>query len=169
MSKVLFVLANEGFQDTEFGVPHEILKNAGIASDIAAKTSGLCHGKFGAEVSAKYALAQVSGSNYDAVIFIGGPGAMGAYHGDREYFRLALEAKLLAAICIAPTILSDSGIFIGKKVTGWDRDGEQKRHIAEQGGIFIEAPVVQEGHIITANGPEAAAEFGAAILTALEE
>ena len=36
------------------------------------------------------------------------------------YLDLARQAKAIAAICIAPTLLSDSDLLQGKHVTGWD-------------------------------------------------
>ncbi len=169
MPKALMIIANEGFQDVEFGVPKKMLEESGIEVSIAAGRKGEAIGKFGLQVEVPYALDEVSSGNYDVTIFIGGPGAERQYHGNAEYFRLAREAELLAAICIAPTVLSESRIFQGKKVTGWDRDGIQKAIIEKNGGIFTGEDVTVDGDIITANGPEAATAFGGEILDALRK
>ena len=51
---------------------------------------------------------------------MGGGGAYEEYFQNAKYLQLAREAKAVAAICIAPTLLSDAGIYQGKEVTGRD-------------------------------------------------
>ena len=66
------------------------------------------------------AFSEVSAEDYDIVVFVGGGGAYDQYYKNSDYLELAKKAKSIAAICIAPTLLSDSGLFIGKQVTGRD-------------------------------------------------
>ncbi|MFA6305950.1 MAG: DJ-1/PfpI family protein [Candidatus Gracilibacteria bacterium] len=168
MSKVLFVIANNNFQDAEFKIPKDVLEKANIQVDVAAGKKGECIGKFGTKTQATLSLSEASCADYDAVVFIGGPGAYNEYQNNKEYFSLAKLAKILGAICIAPTILSDSGIFKNKKVTGWDDgEGTQKKHIEKNGATFTGEDITTDGNIITANGPSSAEKFGQAILSKL--
>nr|HPO05512.1 DJ-1/PfpI family protein [Candidatus Gracilibacteria bacterium] len=103
--------------------------------------------------------------DYEIVVFVGGAGAYREYYQNSFYLKIAQLAKRLAAICIAPAILADSGIFKGKKVTSWnDQQDTQKKYLQESGAIFEESDLVIDGIFITANGPNAAEKFGQAIL-----
>lgn len=54
------------------------------------------------------------------LIFVGGGGAYDQYYLDSDYLNLAKSAKAVAAICIAPSLLSDAGIYQKRQVTGRD-------------------------------------------------
>lgn len=120
MKKVLFVVANVGFQDYEFAVPYEALKSAGYEVEIASGRGGKCRGVFMKSIDTSKKLAEIDAKNYDLVVFAGGGGAYEQYYLDSEYLQLGKDATAVAAICIAPSLLSDSGIYQGKTVTGRD-------------------------------------------------
>lgn len=164
MKNILFIIAQNGFRDEELLEPKEVLESAGMQTVIAAGEVGKCVGRFGAEVKAEKAISGVFAKDFDAVVFVGGGGAEDEYSGNAEYFRLAKEAKehcILAAICIAPKVLSESGIFRGVRVTGFNTpDDEQKNYIEAHGGIFTGEGVTVDGNTVTANGPQSAKIFG---------
>ena len=160
MASVLMVIANNGFQDYEFWTPFDIFYNAGLKITIAAWRKGECIGVFWSKTIADIELEKVDWWDYDIVMFIGGWWAFAQYFHNEDYLRIAKEAKKIWAICIAPMILSESGIFNGKNVTGWDQNGVQKKFIKENGGFWVDKDVVIAGNIITANGPDSAKEFG---------
>ena len=131
---------------------------------IASKEAGACHGKLGGTEQATIAMRDVKISDYNRCAFIGGPGA-GAYAEDPDALKVARDAAAsempLGAICIAPTILAAAGVLKGKKVTGWDDgEGTQIRFLESHGALFVDAPVVTDGMLVTGNGPGAAEEFG---------
>lgn len=171
MKKVLFVVANIGFQDDEFGVPYRILSEQGFQCKIASGKGGVCEGVFGKEkISDSLSFDEVSVWDYEILIFVGGGGAYAEYFQNQQYLNLALQAKAIAAICIAPTILSDTGLFIDKEVTGWDDGiGTQIAYLRKNGAIFVDQEVIQSKNIITANGPTAAPAFGWKIVDYLSE
>lgn len=171
MKKALIIIAQEGFQDQEFSVPYEKLQENGVEVEIASKETGKAVGKFGKEVEAKIALSDVNVDNYDVVIFIGGPGAVN-YQQDYNAHRIAQEAvskgKILAAICIAPTILAEAGVLEGVSATCWNgSDGTQGLLLQDRGANFTNEELTVDGNIITANGPEAAEKFANKILEKL--
>lgn len=163
LMKVVFILAPRGYQDLEYAIPKKILEEAGIEVITASKFGGACVGKLGGMVKESISLADIKVDQYAAVVFIGGPGAV-MYQQDAEAHRLAQEAlsghKWLAAICIAPTILAYSGVLKGRKATVWNGDKCQERVLRYQGAKYSGEKVTVDGKIITANGPEAAEEFG---------
>lgn len=171
MTKVLFIIAQEGFQDHEYAAPKEILERAGIIVITAAKKAGTCSGKFGAGAKAALSLSEVKVQDYAAIVFIGGPGAV-KYQQDPEAHHIVQEAvkqnKILAAICIAPTILAYAGLLNRRKATVWNADGEQQKVLTKNGAVFTNEAVTVDGKIITANGPPAAGEFGKKILILLK-
>ena len=168
MAKVLFVIAHDGFQDTEFGVPRDILKEQEVV--VASTDTSPAKGAYGAEVTPDMTIedALKDIDSFDAVIFIGGPGA-NVYFDNPTAHKIAQNAKnVLAAICIAPVTLGKAGMLKGKKVTVWDDGkGTQVRMIEDAGAVFVDEPVVVDGNLITANGPPAAQKFGEAILAKL--
>jgi len=153
------VIANNGFQDYEFWVPFDMLNDFWIKVTIAAGKKWECVWVFGSKTIADKELNKVSWFDYDMVLFIGGGWAYSQYFHDKEYLRIAKEAKKIWAICITPMILSESGIFNGKTISARDQNGVQKKFIQENWGFWVDRDVVVSGNIVTANGPKAADEF----------
>jgi protease I len=95
---------------------------------------------------------------------------MGAteYWNDSQAIAIAKSAagkgKLLGAICIAPVTLANAGLLEGKKATVWESEVDK---LKAKGAKYTGAAVEVDGNVITANGPEAAAGFGSAIVVAL--
>jgi putative intracellular protease/amidase len=103
------------------------------------------------------------------VIFIGGGWAYQQYHQHPEYLRLATEAKILWAICIAPSLISDSGVLEWKNVTG--RDDELwtwTAYMTNNWAIVHDQPAITDGDVITANGPQSARIFAQRLIEHLK-
>lgn len=170
MAKLLFVVANVWFQDDEFWIPYQVLSDQGYDIDIASWLGGRCRGVSMKSIDETKAFSEVNAEEYDMLVFVGGGGAYDQYYKNSDYLELAKKAKSIAAICIAPTLLSDSGLFVGKQVTGRD-DGfwTQITYLKHQGAIYKDQPVVQDWNLITANGPQAAPQFARMIADYLQE
>ena len=111
MAKVLFIVANNWFQDTEFWVTYKTLTAQGHECKIASWKWWYCMGVFWKEIEESLKLDEVSASDYDLLVFVWWGWAENQYFNNETYLWLATEAKAVAAICIAPTILSYSWIF----------------------------------------------------------
>ena len=170
MAKLLFVIANLWFQDDEFWIPYQVLSDQGYDIDIASGFGWRCRGVFMKSIDQTKAFSEVNAEEYDMLVFVGGGGAYDQYYKNSDYLELAKKAKSIAAICIAPTLLSDSWLFVGKQVTGRD-DGfwTQITYLKNQGAIYKDQPVVQDWNLITANGPQAAPQFAWMIADYLQE
>jgi len=166
--RILMVIAQRDFRDEEYLEPKKIFAEHDIKVVTASERKGECLGKLGAKVWAEVSLHEVNLHDYEAIVFVGGLGAK-EFFADDEALNLVREAnsegKILAAICIAPSILANAGILDGKKVTAFETE---ESHLNEKGAIFTGNPVEVDGQIITANGPEAAEEFGLAIVKVLD-
>ncbi|MFA6461226.1 MAG: DJ-1/PfpI family protein [Candidatus Woesearchaeota archaeon] len=171
MIKALFVVAQRGYQDQEYGVPKQILEEKGIEVVTASKEGGTCVGAQGGMIKDSISLADVKIDVYNLIVFIGGSGAQ-AYSSDEEALNIAREGfnhyKLLGAICIAPIILARSGVLRGRKATVWNKDGRQEAILSNSGAKYTGEAVTVDGKIVTANGPEAASEFARTLLRILK-
>lgn len=164
MKTALLVIAQNGYQDIELAGTRSALLAAGFKVSLASKEAGACVGKFGGTEVVNLAMHDIDASAYDVVAFIGGPGA-GALANDSDAVALAkaraATGKPLGAICIAPTILAAAGVLHDKSATVWtDGSGAQERFLTERGAMYTGEAVTVDGSIITANGPDAAEEFG---------
>lgn len=167
--KALLIIAYEDYHDEEYGKTRQELEKVGIEVEVASTNLGEAKGKLGGRVPVDLLLDQVEVLKYDAIIFIGGPGAVN-YINDKKAHKIAKKAvesnKILAAICIAPAILTKAGVLLGKKATVWTSEEDKEAiKILENGGAkYTDEKVVIDGKIITASGPQAAEEFGRKIV-----
>lgn len=74
------------------------------------------------------------------------------------------QDKVLGAICIAPVILANAKVLEGKNATVFP-DGADV--LKQNGANYIDVNVIVDGKIITGNGPEAAEDFGRALVKLL--
>ncbi len=170
MPKLLFVIAPERFRDEELLEPKRALEAAGVAVTIASTRPGKATGMLGASVAVDCTVQQVKTEGYDAVAIAGGAGAP-SHLWESEPLRALVKAmhaagKPVAAICLSPPVLARAGVLSGRRATTYRTD----RALAELkrgGATYVEQPVVVDGQIVTANGPEAAADFGAALISQL--
>lgn len=173
--KILLVLAQNGYQDLEYEGTRDVLVQAGMDIVVASAAGGPCKGRFGGTVESSIPLATVRVEEYDVIVFIGGPGAE-AYTRHPAALRIAHEAVRasipLGAICIAPLILAKARVLDGKRATVWDSSstgsgqagGAQAAILEQYGATYTGDAVTRDGLIVTANGPDAAEEFGKTLL-----
>ncbi|MDO8521348.1 MAG: DJ-1/PfpI family protein [bacterium] len=167
MANVLLVIAQKGFQTKEYYDPKRVLEQAGHTVVTASVEKGGAVSNIGEQAPVDIALADVRTGDYDGVFVIGGPGAIKFLDND-ETARIMKEAEAregmpYGAICVSPRILAKAGVLRGKKVTGWNEDGNLEGILKEGGVVYEHEPVVTDGRIVTADGPGSAEEFGKAI------
>ncbi|MFA6382392.1 MAG: DJ-1/PfpI family protein [Candidatus Buchananbacteria bacterium] len=167
--KAVFIVAQANFRDEELLEPKKVLASRGIITKIAARTRHKAVGKLGTEINPDLAIREIEPKDFDAIIFVGGAGAR-EYFSDQEVFSLVnnfrLAGKILAAICIAPSILANAGALISKTVTAFAGEEENLRN---KGADYTGMDIEVDGKIVTASGPSAAREFGEKIAYLLEE
>ena len=171
--RIVMITAFKDFRDEEYFVPREILEAAGAEIKTASNQKGTAIGADGGEVEVDLLVSEVNSAEFNAVVFIGGPGCLENLDNEDSY-KVAKETvsqnKVLAAICISSTILAKAGVLQGKKATVWSSimDKSAVKILKEKGAIYQDTPVVVDGKIITGSGPAAAKEFGEAIIKALQ-
>jgi protease I len=165
--KILMVIAPDGFRDEEFLEPKEIFDSSGAEVTVASKGVSVAKGKLGATANVDIDIGEATATDYDAVVFIGGPGAA-VYFDDPTALKLAKDAyaanKVVAAICIAPSILANAGVLEGHKATCFESESE---NIAAKSEGYTGEPVTIDENIVTGNGPGAAKKFGEAVIKTL--
>ena len=118
MPDILMVIAPETFRDEEYAVPRQIFEQHGARVVTASSKVGPITGKLGMVAIAGLQLASADASDYGAIVFVGGAGAQ-VYFDDPIAHALAHSAfnanKVLAAICIAPSILARAGLLAGRR------------------------------------------------------
>jgi len=172
MAKVAIIIAFKNFRDEEYFIPKDILEDNGFAVETISTEIGLAIGGDGGEAEVDLCLADLNINEFDALVFVGGPGAY-AFIEDESVWQIIRQArnkgKLLAAICIAPAILAKAGVLQGKKATIWSSIMDKKsiKILQENGAEYLNKAIVQDGKIITANGPSAAKDFAETIVQML--
>ncbi len=163
--RAVLVVAFQGFQDFEYQTTKDALENLNIKTITVSSKIGEAIGKFGQLVDIEKTISDIEVERFGAIVFIGGPGAAD-YIEDNSAHQLARQAiekdKILGAICLAPAILARAGVLQDKEATVWSSplDRETIEILKRGQAKYIDQPVVVDGHIVTANGPMAAENFG---------
>jgi len=165
----LAIVVAENYRDQELNDTVAQLSSHEIT--ITSSKTGTVSGADGGSCEATMLTSDIVVENFDGIVLIGGPGMAQAIDSKDSLYSAALgnvkafssAGKLVAAICISPIILADAGLLLGKNATVWDSGGVQKGKLGAAGATYKAEPVVQDGKIITANGPNAASGFGKAI------
>ena len=169
--KIAYIIAHKNFRDEEYFIPKEILEGVGIQVDTYSNQAGEARGSEGGEAMAA-SLEGIKVNDYEGVVLAGGQGAPKYLDNDEVYSLLnefKQKSKLTAAICISPTILAKAGLLKDKKATVWSSNMNKSaiRTIEKRGAKYIKGPVVSDGKVVTADGPEAAKAFGKQIVISL--
>jgi protease I len=171
MSKTIaLVIAHTGFQPVEYNTPKQIILDAGMRVVTVSNQPHKATDKNGDTVKVDTTIEKMDVANYDALIFIGGPGCLENLDNQASYTALQTAwqmDKIVGAICIAPRILAQAGILENKEATGWNEDGQLETIFKDHNAIYVPQDVVVDGRVITATDPHAAETFGFALVRML--
>ena len=159
MSKILFIISAQGYQDLEYEEPKRVLEKKGHTV-VTASTAKTAQGSLGGSTKVDLLLPEASAADFDAIAFIGGPGSTIYFHNETAH-KLAKDfhsaGKPTCAICAAPITLANAGLLEGKKSTCYPGGSQE---IINKGANYTSASVEKDGNIITADGPSSAKKFG---------
>ena len=165
--KVLMIIASQNFRDEELLKPRDLFIKEGMEVILASSSLETSRGMLGATVKPDILINKVKVEDFEAIIFVGGIGSS-EYWNNPIAHKIVKEAvslnKLICAICIAPVTLANVGILDGKKATVFR---SEVKAIKKKGAIYTGKAVEVDGNIITAEGPQAAEEFGKTIINLL--
>ena len=159
MPKILAPLMTD-FEEIEFVTVVDILRRAGVEVVTAGLSPNPIMGAHGIAILADTSLDAVSPDSFDGVFLPGGKGTT-LLRQDERVGRIVRaihdRGKLTAAICAAPTVLSDLGLLGGRRATSHPtKAGEMVA------GQYLVQAVVQDDHVYTSRGA------GTAVALALE-
>ena len=175
-SRVLMVLAAWNFWWPDYEPMRRRLEAAGVRVTVASwlpeahpKTGG-----GGSIVRVDVQLRDVVATDFDAVVFVGGPGVHGmieeapqGQQAGRIIKEMLAADRLVTAVCFGPLVLAKAGVLDGIPATGthYIRD-----KIASQFRVTLTTNAVERtGNIITGCDDKTIPEFTAELLKALEE
>ncbi len=169
--RILMIIAPDQFRDEELLVPRQRFEQAGWAVETASTRTGEAKGMLGAIEQVfhdlVYAQTQLQQQTYDAVVVVGGMGSPEYLWDNAPLHQLLQQAtaqgRVVAAICLSGAVLAKAGILSGKRATVWEMP-ESVQVFQQHQVQFTGEPVTVDGNFVTANGPDAAANFADAIL-----
>ncbi len=170
--KIAMIIAFRGFRDEEYFIPKNTFESKNFKVTTCSTKKGKAIGKLGGEANVDILLSEVRPEDYDAVVFVGGPGAVN-YIDNEICHQIAKETvnkgKVLGAICIAPAILAKAGVLEGKKATVWSSviDKSAVKILKNSGAEYIPDSVVVDGAIVTAPGPKFAKDFAETVINTI--
>ena len=167
--KIACVLG-QGFEDSEFRIPYDRLKQEGYQVDIIGVKAGeeLKGYKGKEKVKAEKSIEEVSPEDYDALLIPGGQSPDHLRVDKRMVdFVKAFEksGKLIAAVCHGPQLLIAAHLVKGRTLTAWTTIQDDLRQI---GANVKDEPVVKDRNWITSRKPDDLQAFSAAIVEELE-
>ncbi|MFM7468358.1 MAG: DJ-1/PfpI family protein [Vampirovibrionales bacterium] len=162
--RIAMVIAPETFRDEEYVIPRKCFEDAGCQVTVFSTRLGEALGAYGAVVTIDADLTQTppTPETYDALMLVGGFGSVTHLIPNPEVHAIlrafAQAQKPTSAICISPMALAKAGVLAHKQATVWAC--EDSLACFQQAEVsYQEAPVVQDGHFLTGNGPDASEAF----------
>jgi protease I len=139
---------------------------------VASTRPGIAVGMLGAKVAVECTVQQAEPASYDALVIAGGAGSPTHLWDSAPVLDLVKEfhraGKLLAAICLSGAVLARAGVLKGKRATVFPTE-RAMLELKRGGATYVDEPVVEDGFVLTASGPDAAAAFGAALIKHLSQ
>ncbi|MBI5902561.1 MAG: DJ-1/PfpI family protein [Deltaproteobacteria bacterium] len=164
MKRVLIPLA-PGFEEIEALTAVDILRRAGAEVTLAGTVDGPIEGRNRIRVVADTSMDK-AGVDYDMIVLPGGAEGTENLKKDPRVRKtvedLHARKRFVAAICAAPSVLSDIGITGDSVITSHPsvRRKLKAKRISEE-------RVVVDGNLITSQGPGTAMEFAFRLVEAL--
>ena len=168
MARVAFVLADD-FEDAEFKVPYDTLRQAGHEVSVIGREAGKeVNGKKGKEAfTPELGPDQISASDFDALVIPGGysPDKLRMNEGVVKFVKAFFGSdKIVAAICHAGSLLVEADVVEGRTVTSWP---SIRTDLVNAGAEWVDKEVVVNGNLITSRKPDDIPAFCDAILDKL--
>ena len=168
--KIALVLG-QGFEDSEFRVPYDRLKEEGYEVEIIGVKAGeeLTGYKGKEMVKVEKGIDRVKAEDYDALLI---PGGQSPDHlrVDKRIVELVKQfdqaGRLIAAVCHGPQLLIAAHLVKGRTLTAWQTI---QKDLELMGAIVKDQPVVIDGNWITSRKPDDLDAFSTAILRELRD
>ena len=158
VSAILFLAP--GFEEIETATVVDVLRRCGMEVVIAGLEPHAIEGAHGMKFVPDTSIDEVTVKDFDAVVIPGGSPGYVNLRKDPRVLAMVKEAfnsgKLVAAICAAPAVLSDAGILRNRNCAIYPG---MESELEKGGGKPRKDLVVEDGKIITSQGPATALLF----------
>lgn len=164
--RVLF-FAGPLYEELELWYPRVRVEEEGAATIVAGLGEREYAGKHGYPVTCDAAVGEIDAARFDALVIPGGfaPDKLRRDATVLAITRAIFEAgKPVAFICHAGWVPISAKIVKGKRLTSV---GAIRDDLENAGAIWVDAPVVVDGNLITSRTPKDLPEFARAIIAAL--
>ena len=170
MAKIGFLM-DEMFEDSEFQIPYDRVKEAGHEPVVVGLEAGKSlEGKKGdVTTTTDVAAGDVDASELAALVIPGGysPDKIRTDGAMVGLTKAVFEAgKPVAAICHAGWMLAEADLVRGKTVTSWP---SIKTDLVNAGAEWVDQEVVEDGNLITSRKPDDLEAFSKALLSQVEQ
>jgi protease I len=169
---VILIVAFDGYQQVEYLDTKKALEQAGLKVQTASTIKGAAIAKDGSTCQIDLKLEEIDPKTCAGIFLIGGPGALDDLNTLKMHAiiqKVVAAAKPCGAICISTRILAQAGVLNNKKATGWNEDHKLEEIYKTHQTTYLKSPVVMDDNIITAQGPDAAKEFGEGIVSMVKK
>ncbi|MDP9388782.1 MAG: type 1 glutamine amidotransferase [Actinomycetota bacterium] len=159
----------DDFEDAEFQVPYDRIREAGHQVTVIGPESGKeVRGKKGkASFVVEATPDEVSAADFDALVIPGGyaPDKLHTSPGVVKFVRGVFDGeKPVAAICHAGSLLVEADAVRGRTVTSWP---SIRTDLVNAGAEWVDREVVEDENLITSRKPDDLDAFVAAVLARL--
>lgn len=165
MATVLVLLAH-GCEEVEAVTVIDLLRRAQVDVVVAGLESGPVTASRGVILIPDTTLNEVLERDFDMIVLPGGAGGAQRLEADRRVIRLLQRMtdadRYVAAICAAPKVLASAGLLQGRRATSYPGALDEV-----SGLTFSDESVVQDGRMITSQGPGTAMDFALALIERL--
>jgi 4-methyl-5(b-hydroxyethyl)-thiazole monophosphate biosynthesis len=160
MARILVVLP-PGAEEIEAVTVGDVLVRAGVQVVIASTTDALqVVGSRGIPLGAHALLDQVLSDRFDLVYLPGGKGSAETCRDDPRIQDLAerqlRSGRLLGVICASPIALVPRSLCSGRRITSFPG---VRRVVEPHALAWMDQPVVEDGNLMTSQGPGTAMAF----------
>lgn len=179
MLKRVLILLSNGFEVMEAACFTEVFGWASIYGDVQFDqlSVGLrspLKTTFGFDVLPERLLNEINVEDFDALVIPGG-------FGDAGFYEEALSEPFLevirsfdrrqapiAAVCVSALSLAAAGVLKGRRATVYHQvGGARKAELESYGAVFVDEPLVIDGHLMTSTGPGTGIELALKLLEVL--
>lgn len=162
MARVLVPLA-DGCEEMEAVIIIDTLRRAKWEVTAAGLKPGVVTASRGVKIVPDTTLDQVDVASFDMIVLPGGNGGTENLMKDQRVLdavRAFNDArKIVAAVCAAPQVLQKAGVLDGKKMTCYPSAAPNITR-----ATWLDEKVVQDGNIITSQGPGTSFQFALALI-----
>lgn len=174
--KRVAILMTDGVEQVEYTEPRSFLEQQGVEVTLVSpkaegsEIQGLKHFAQGDRFRVEMSIREARAGDFDGLVLPGGvanPDRLRLSPEAISFIReFAIANKLIAAICHGPWPLIDADVVQDKRVTSWP---SLKNDLSNAGAIWVDAPVVVDGKLVTSRKPDDIPAFNEALWQKLTE